>query len=105
MVRRGKTTRKMMAHCIAAVRPSVVNKQTWSPFYPSACPTTSKTPAGELGVEKFRVAAKANPWYKEDASCDFFTPTYGLRPDLVKEQLRKSIKTLGYVMACSLSVL
>ncbi|CAM9971771.1 unnamed protein product [Hapterophycus canaliculatus] len=50
---------------------------------------------GEIGMEKFRVAAKANPWYKEDASNDFFTPTYGLRPDLLKEQLRKSIQVLG----------
>ncbi|CAM9737568.1 unnamed protein product [Ectocarpus sp. 4 AP-2014] len=55
----------------------------------------TETTLGEIGVEKFRVAAKANPWYKTDESHDFFTPTYGLRPDLVKEQLRKSIEVLG----------
>lgn len=50
---------------------------------------------GKLGMEKFRVAAKANPWYKESKACDFFTPTYGLKPELVKEQLRSSIEVLG----------
>lgn len=50
---------------------------------------------GEVGVKDFCVAAKANPWYKEDKSHDFFTPTYGLKPDLVKDQLRKSIEVLG----------
>ena len=46
-------------------------------------------------MEKFRVAAKANPWYKDTQPHDFFTPTYGLKPELVKEQLRKSIQVLG----------
>ncbi|CAM9475110.1 unnamed protein product, partial [Sphacelaria rigidula] len=50
---------------------------------------------GEIGMEKFRVAAKANPWYKDPETHDFFQPTHGLRPDLVKEQLRHSLKTLG----------
>lgn len=50
---------------------------------------------GEIGMEKFRVAAKANPWYKDTKTHDFFTPTYGLKPELVKEQLRKSIEVLG----------
>ena len=46
-------------------------------------------------MKKYKVAAKANPWYKDDASHDFFTPTYGLKPGLVKKQLRKSIEVLG----------
>eukprot|EP00752_Nemacystus_decipiens_P002716 g2536.t1 len=50
---------------------------------------------GEIGMKKYKVAAKANPWYKDGAAHDFFTPTYGLKPGLVKEQLRKSIKVLG----------
>lgn len=50
---------------------------------------------GDIGVEKFSVAAKANPWYKDDKTHDFMTPTYGLKPGLVKEQLRKSIQELG----------
>ncbi|CAM9360220.1 unnamed protein product, partial [Laminaria digitata] len=57
---------------------------------------------GEIGVEKFRVAAKANPWYKDNKAHDFFTPTYGLKPDLVKEQLRKSIQVLGRVTSVDL---
>lgn len=51
--------------------------------------------SGEIGMSKYKVAAKANPWYKDDGSHDFFTPTYGLKPGLVKEQLRKSIQVLG----------
>lgn len=50
---------------------------------------------GEIGMEKFRVAAKANPWYKDPQTHDFFQPTHGLRPDSVKEQLRYSLQTLG----------
>ena len=53
--------------------------------------------SGKIGMERFRVAAKANPWYKDPKTYDFVTPTYGLKPDLVKEQLRTSIKVLGYV--------
>ena len=53
--------------------------------------------AGEVGMGRFRVATKANPWFKDSKTHDFFTPTYGLKPDLVKEQLRTSIKVLGYV--------
>lgn len=51
--------------------------------------------SGEIGMKKCKVAAKANPWHKEDGSHDFFTPTYGLQPGLVKKQLRKSIEVLG----------
>lgn len=50
---------------------------------------------GEIGMEKFRVAAKANPWYKDPQTHDFFQPTHGLRPESVKEQLRHSLQTLG----------
>ncbi|CAM9764768.1 unnamed protein product [Ascophyllum nodosum] len=50
---------------------------------------------GEVGMGRFRVATKANPWFKDSKTHDFFTPTYGLKPDLVKEQLRTSIKVLG----------
>lgn len=50
---------------------------------------------GEIGMAPYKVAAKANPWRKEDGSHDFTSPTYGLRPNLVKEQLRKSIEVLG----------
>lgn len=46
-------------------------------------------------MKKFKVAAKANPWHKDDGSHDFFTPTYGLKPELVKKQLRKSIEVMG----------
>ena len=52
---------------------------------------------GKIGMERFRVATKANPWYKDPKTHDFSTPTYGLKPDLLKEQLRTSIKALGYV--------
>ncbi|CAN0346786.1 unnamed protein product [Ascophyllum nodosum] len=50
---------------------------------------------GKIGMERFRVATKANPWYKDPKKYDFVTPTYGLKPELVKEQLRTSIKALG----------
>lgn len=46
-------------------------------------------------MERFRVAAKANPWYKGIDTHDFFTPTQGHRHDSVKEQLYTSIKRLG----------
>ena len=52
---------------------------------------------GKIGMERFRVATKANPWYKDPKKYDFVTPTYGLKPELVKEQLRTSIKAFGYV--------
>lgn len=52
----------------------------------------------------YKVATKANPWRKEDGSHDFISPTYGLRPNLVKEQLRKSIQVLGWVYFSPLSV-
>lgn len=58
-------------------------------------PTPSRQNTGEIGMEKYKVAAKANPWHKDDASHDFSTPTYGLKPGLVKRQLRKSIEVLG----------
>lgn len=52
-------------------------------------------PAGKIGMSRFKVATKANPWRKEDGSHDFSAPTYGLRPGLVKEQLRRSVRALG----------
>lgn len=51
--------------------------------------------SGEVGMEKCRVAVKANPWYEGHGSHGFFKPTHGLEPDLVKEQLRLSIQRLG----------
>ncbi len=53
------------------------------------------SPAGKIGMSRFKVGTKANPWRKEDGSHDFSSPTYGLRPSLVKEQLRRSIRALG----------
>eukprot|EP00903_Cladosiphon_okamuranus_P014597 g13537.t1 len=50
---------------------------------------------GKIGMSRFKVAAKANPWRKDDGSHDFSSPTYGLRPELVKEQLHRSIRALG----------
>ncbi|CAM9743591.1 unnamed protein product, partial [Phaeothamnion confervicola] len=42
--------------------------------------------------DSFRVATKANPWYRDGRTTD--TPAGGLRPELVEEQLRKSLKAL-----------
>lgn len=52
---------------------------------------------GELGLKNFRVATKANPWYKDGVTCDFYTSTDGLQPKKVKEQLRRSLDALRCV--------
>ncbi|CAM9772114.1 unnamed protein product [Choristocarpus tenellus] len=53
---------------------------------------------GELGVaSSFRVAVKANPWYKDGKTYD--VPVGGLNGASVKEQLRSSLSSLR--CACS----
>lgn len=47
---------------------------------------------GEAGMESFRVAAKANPWYKDGKTFD--DPVGGLNAASVKEQLRASLSSL-----------
>ncbi|CAM9937652.1 unnamed protein product, partial [Chrysoparadoxa australica] len=47
---------------------------------------------GEVGVQEFVVATKANPWYHDGKTCN--EPMAGLAPDLVEEQLRSSLKSL-----------
>lgn len=70
----------------------------------SACPTrTHSHPSlsfsvvrseGDVGMEKFRVATKANPWYKDGKTFD--DPVAGLNAGSVKEQLRASLSSLRY---------
>ena len=43
---------------------------------------------------KFRVATKANPWYKDGKTFD--DPMAGLKTESIKEQLRASLKSLRY---------
>lgn len=45
-------------------------------------------------MEKFRVATKANPWYKDGKTFD--EPVAGLNAGSVKEQLRASLSSLRY---------
>lgn len=45
-------------------------------------------------MEKFRVATKANPWYKDGKTFD--DPVAGLNGGSVKEQLRASLASLRY---------
>lgn len=52
----------------------------------------SETTLGDVGMETFRVACKANPWYKDGKT--FNDPVGGLRADSVKEQLRASLQGL-----------
>lgn len=49
---------------------------------------------GDVGMEKFRVATKANPWYKDGKTFD--DPVAGLNGGSVKEQLRASLSSLRY---------
>lgn len=48
--------------------------------------------AGAVGVDQFRVAVKANPWYRDGKTFD--DPVAGLRAESVKEQLRVSLASL-----------
>eukprot|EP00903_Cladosiphon_okamuranus_P012448 g11659.t1 len=52
----------------------------------------SESALGEVGMEKFRVAIKANPWYKDGKTFD--DPVAGLNAGSVKEQLRASLSSL-----------
>ncbi|CAM9231442.1 unnamed protein product [Ectocarpus sp. 12 AP-2014] len=52
----------------------------------------SEATLGEAGMESFRVAAKANPWYKDGKTFD--DPVGGLNAASVKEQLRASLSSL-----------
>eukprot|EP00904_Undaria_pinnatifida_P003317 jgi/Undpi1/12987/HiC_scaffold_7.g02651.m1 len=52
----------------------------------------TETTLGDVGTGKFRVATKANPWYKDGKSFD--DPVGGLNADSVKEQLRASLASL-----------
>ena len=45
-------------------------------------------------MQKFRVATKANPWYKDGKTFD--DPVAGLNAGSVKEQLRASLSSLRY---------
>ncbi|CAM9765046.1 unnamed protein product [Ascophyllum nodosum] len=47
---------------------------------------------GEVGMGKFRLATKANPWYKDGKTFD--DPMAGLKTESIKEQLRASLKSL-----------
>ncbi len=65
-------------------------------------PVPSRVRQGDAGMGAFRVATKANPWYKDGKTFD--DPVAGLNAGSVKEQLRASLSSLRCRGSLSLSL-